>query len=251
MVASPIAEAFAGRVAVVTGSSGGIGAEVSRGLVAGGATVCGLYHRNGDAAAALCEQLGPAYRSIACDVTDDDAVRRVFRDIGESRGKVDILVNCAGGPCDGLLLRARHDDVRAALALNFESVVAASRAALPFMLKRRFGRIVSVSSVVASIGNAGQALYAGAKAGVEGFTRSLAREVGRRAITVNCVAPGFVATGLTTDLDESLKRRVVDATALGRVGTAQEVAAAVLFLASEGAGYVTGAVLHVNGGMYM
>jgi 3-oxoacyl-[acyl-carrier protein] reductase len=242
-----------GRVAVVTGGSRGIGAAVCERLVARGAVVY-CVARDVAAAGPLRESLGgDAGRLVlaGADVTDPSELGAVFARVEAERSRLDILVNCAGAASDGLLLRTSDERLRAGLRLNLEAAMAASRAALKPMLARRYGRIVSISSVVAAAGNAGQTVYAAAKAGLEGFTRSLAREVGSRGITVNCVAPGLIETRMTDALGGPARDRALEATALGRAGTPAEVAAAVGFLCGEDAAYVTGTVLQVNGGMYM
>jgi len=242
------------RVALVTGGSRGIGAAVSEWLVAHGADVYSLFRHNEHAAQALKTRLGEAgerLHLVKADVTEDAALTEAFGRVSEEAGRLDILIHCAGAVTDGLLLRMSDDRVRAGLRLNLESAIACARESLPFMLKQRYGRIVHVTSVVAALGNAGQTVYAAAKGGVEAFTRSLAREVGSRGITVNCVAPGLIETEMTDSLAGTIKARAIEATAVGRPGTPQEVASAVGFLCTEEAAYITGAVLHVNGGMYM
>jgi 3-oxoacyl-[acyl-carrier protein] reductase len=242
---------FSGRVALVTGGTRGIGAAISRDLVARGARVHAVYRADSAAAEKLRAELGDAFSVVAADLALPDVADRIVETVVEKAGRLDVLVNCAGATDDRLLLRTRSSDLRGSLAVNLEAVVLLSRAALQPMLKQRYGRIVSVSSVVASMGNPGQTAYAAAKAGVEGFTRSLAREVASRGVTANCVAPGWIATELTAHTDDAARARALQATPLGRAGTPEEVACAVTFLASERAGYITGTVLQVNGGMYM
>lgn len=244
-----------GRIALVTGGTRGIGAAVCRRLIEDGARHVHCCYGHDDAAARrLAEDLGERADRVTVhrvDVCDSDALEGLVADTIRSHGVLEILVNCAGAPADRLLLRATPAHVRAALALNLESAIVASRAALASMLRHRYGRIVNVGSVVASVGNAGQSLYGAAKAALEGFTRSLAREVGAKGVTVNCVSPGYIATEQTAALPEHLRERFLEATAVGRPGTPEDVAHAVAFLCSQEAGYVTGTVLHVNGGMYM
>jgi len=242
---------FAGRVALVTGGTRGIGAAITRSLAREGARVYAVFRGNVAAATALAGEIGDGVVAVCADAaradTADGLVERVVRE----SGRLDVLVNCAGGAADRLLLRATPDYVRQTLALNLESVIHCARAALTPMLRQRYGRIVSLGSVVAASGNPGQAVYAAAKAGIEGFTRSLAREVASKGVTANCVAPGWIDTELTSRAGESARSRAIAATPVGRAGMPEEVADAVLFLASERAAYVTGAVLQVNGGLYM
>jgi len=242
---------FAGRVALVTGGTRGIGAAITRALVRAGARVYAVYRSNAVAAAELAAELGGAVVTLRADVGDPESATAVVEGVVAEGGRLDVLVNCAGGAADRLLLRATPDYVRETLAVNLESVIHYSRAALPPMLRQRYGRIVSVSSVVAASGNPGQSVYAAAKAGIEGFSRSLAREVASKKITVNCVAPGWIDTELTSTAGESARARAIQATPAGRAGMPQEVAEAVTFLASQRAAYVTGTVLQVNGGLYM
>jgi 3-oxoacyl-[acyl-carrier protein] reductase len=249
-----VAADFDGRVAVVAGGARGIGAATCEWLAARGASVYCVFKNNEAAAGELRTKLGAAgerLHGVRADVTDERALSHLFARVAEEGGRLDILVNSAGEATEGLLLRTNEERVRSSLQLNLEASIALARAALPSMLRNRYGRIVNVTSVVASLGNAGQSIYAAAKAGVEGFSRSLAREVGSRGITVNCVAPGIIETDMTRAMSEDLRNRAIAATALGRVGSAAEVAGAIGFLCSEEAGYVTGTVLQVNGGMYM
>ena len=242
---------FAGRVALVTGGTRGIGAAITRALVRAEARVYAVYHSNAAAAAALAAELGEGLSTLCADVGEPGSAAAAVEGVLAESGRLDVLVNCAGGAADRLLLRATPDYVRDTLAVNLESVIHYSRAALSPMLRQRYGRIVSLSSVVASSGNPGQSVYAAAKAGIEGFSRSLAREVAAKNITVNCVAPGWIDTELTSSAGQSARERAVEATPVGRAGMPQEVAEAVVFLASQCAAYVTGTVLQVNGGLYM
>jgi 3-oxoacyl-[acyl-carrier protein] reductase len=235
-------------LALVTGATRGIGAAVTRCLLEGGAQVVGVYRTDDTAAEEFTSSLGDlakAFESRKLDLAEAGAVGELS-DFG-----AELVVNCAGRSRDALLLRSKGDFVSGILANNLESSITVCRVLLPAMLKARFGRIVNVSSVVASTGNAGQTAYAAAKAGIEGFTRALAREVGGKGITVNCVAPGFIETAMTSATSEKRLQSVLDSTAVGRAGTPAEVAHAISFLCETGASYVTGAVLHVNGGLYM
>ncbi len=212
------------------------------------------YLANAGAAAETVEQIagaGGRAMPLQFDVTDAAAVKAAIERAVEETGRLDVLVNNAGVAVDGLVARLKDADWARAIAINLTGVFHCARAALRPMLKARYGRVVSVTSVVGETGNAGQAAYAAAKAGVVGFTRSLAREVASRGITVNAVAPGFVDTEMTATLDEGQRSGYGALIPLGRPATAEEVAAAVAFLASPAAGYVTGHVLHVNGGLYM
>ena len=225
-----------------------------RRLSAEGATVYAGYHSSRAAVDALVGAAADDAGRIvplAVDVTDSESVGAAFERVVSDCGRIDALVCAAGGPADALLLRVRDRALDESLRLNLTSAVYCARAALPTMLKRRYGRIALVGSVVASTGNEGQSVYAAAKAGLEGFARSLAREVGTRGITVNCVAPGRIDTEMTRTLPDAHRERVLAATALRRVGTVDEVADAVAYLCAQQASYVTGAVLHVNGGMFM
>jgi 3-oxoacyl-[acyl-carrier protein] reductase len=242
---------FAGRVALVTGGTRGIGAAITRALAREGACVYAVFLSNADAASSLSRQIGDRLVTLRADIAQPEAAAALVERVVKESGRLDVMVNCAGGAADRLLLRATPDYVRQTLALNLESVIHCSRAALSPMLRQRYGRIVSIGSVVAASGNPGQAVYAAAKAGVEGFTRSLAREVASKGVTANCVAPGWIDTELTSAARDSARTRAISATPVGRAGTPEEVADAVLFLASERAAYVTGTVLQVNGGLYM
>ena len=246
--------ALAGQVALVTGGSRGIGRAIAGALAAAGATVVVNYRDN---AAAADETVGAITAAggtaeAACfDVGDAAAVRAGVQNVVDGRGRLDILVNNAGFSVDTLLLRLKEEDWERVLRTNLTGVFHCTKAAVRAMVRGRYGRIVNLTSVVAEMGNAGQAAYAAAKAGVIGFTKSLAREVASRGITVNAVAPGFVATDMTAGLSDEQKMFYTNVIPAGRIATPDEVAAAVTFLASPAAGYITGHVLHVNGGLYM
>ncbi len=240
-----------GQVALVTGASRGIGRAIAMALAGQGMTVIGTATSDAGAAA-IGEALAPHGGSgLRLDVTDGAALDAAIDSIVKQHGGLHVLVNNAGITRDTLSMRMKDDDWDAVLDTNLKAVFRASRAAIKPMMKQRYGRIVNITSVVGASGNPGQANYAAAKAGVAGMTRSLARELGSRGITVNCVAPGFIATDMTHSLPEAQKAALLGQIPVGRLGAAEEIAHAVAFLASPGAGYVTGTELHVNGGMYM
>ncbi len=242
-----------GKVALVTGASRGIGQAIALELGAAGALVAGTATSaegvaNIDAAFASAGIQG---FGLQLDVTQADALQPALDAVAARLGEVAILVNNAGITRDNLLLRMRDEDWDAVLTTNLKSVFQLSKLVIRPMMKARWGRIVNVTSVVGHSGNGGQANYAAAKAGLTGFTKSLAKEVGSRNITVNCVAPGFIDTDMTRGLADAQRDALLSQVPLGRFGQSREVAAAVAFLASEGASYVTGSTIHVNGGMLM
>lgn len=238
-----------GRRALVTGASGGIGAAVARQLHAQGAALV-LSGRRRDALEALVDDLGERARIEVADLADAAASERLIR-AAEAEGNIDILINNAGLTRDNLALRLKDEDWQTVLDVNLSAAFRLVRAALRGMMKRRFGRIINVTSIVAVTGNPGQANYAAAKAGMIGMSKALAAEVASRGITVNCIAPGFIETAMTDVLDEAQRARLLERIPMGRLGAGVDVAAAAGYLASEEAGYVTGQTLHVNGGMAM
>ena len=240
-------------IALVTGASRGIGRAIAEALGEQGATVVGTAtSRSG--AEVISERLAAAGvkgRGIVLDVTDPESIEQLLNSVAESYGAPSILVNNAGITRDNLLMRMKDEEWNSIIETNLTSLYRLSKACLRPMMKARRGRIISIASVVGATGNAGQTNYAAAKAGMIGFTKSLAREVGARGITVNAVAPGFIDTDMTRELPEAQRRALLDNIPLGRLGNPKEIANAVVFLASAQAGYITGETLHVNGGMFM
>lgn len=244
-------QALKGEVALVTGASRGIGAAIADLLAAQGATVVGTATSDAGAQAIGARLAARGGHGRRLDVTEPGAIEALVDAVASEFGGISILVNNAGITRDTLLLRMKDEDWQAILDTNLTSVYRASKAVLRGMMKARRGRIVNIASVIGVTGNAGQANYAAAKAGIIAFSKSLAKEVGSRGITVNVVAPGFIATDMTADLPEAAKEAMLGQIALGRLGTPDDVAQAVAFLAGPSAGYITGETLHVNGGMYM
>lgn len=239
-----------GRKALITGASGGIGAAVARALHGAGATVALSGTREGPLRD-LAAELGERALVVPADLSDPAAVEQLAKDAQAALGGLDILINNAGITRDQLLMRMSDADWQAVLDVNLTAAMRLARAAMRPMMKARWGRIVNITSVVGATGNPGQTNYAAAKAGLVGFSKSLAAEVASRGITVNAVAPGFIATPMTDKLSDAQKSALTERIPAGRLGTPEDVAAAVLYLAAPGAGYVTGATLHVNGGMAM
>lgn len=239
------------RIALVTGASRGIGQAIAKRLANEGYLVIGTATSEKGAAAVndYLQELGGTGRVL--NVQDAEQINQLFDSIEKEFGNVQVLVNNAGITQDGLLMRMDDNAWERVLDVNLTSVFRTSKRAVKGMMKARQGRIINITSVVAAMGNAGQTNYTASKAGIEGFTRSLAREIGSRQITVNCVAPGFIDTDMTSELDEALIQSMLNAVPLARLGKPEDIAAAVNFLASEEAGYITGTVLDVNGGMYM
>ena len=240
------------RVAIVTGASRGIGRAVARRLGAAGAVVVAAAREDhADAVVAEIRAAGGEARAVSVDVTDPDRIEAMVRTARDEFGRLDVLVNNAGIVRDQLVLRMTPADWDAVVTTNLTAAFACARAVLRTMLKQRSGRIISLGSAVGQMGNAGQANYAASKAGLAGFSKALAREVATRGITVNVVAPGMIETDMTAGLSESAQTVMLSQVPLGRLGTTDDVASAVCFLASDEAAYITGHVLAVNGGMYM
>lgn len=240
-------------VALVTGASRGIGAAIADTLAARGMVVIGSATSEAGAAA-IGERLKPIHgeaRGVVLDVNDGEAIDALVADIAAREGPVSVLVNNAGVTRDQILMRMKEEDWQTVLDTNLRSVFRLSKACLRGMMKARWGRIVSIASVIGAMGNAGQANYAAAKAGMMGFSRSLAKEIGSRGITVNVVAPGFIDTDMTRALDEGQREALLKDIPLQRLGAPEDIARAVAFLASDDAAYITGQTLHVNGGMYV
>ena len=241
---------LSGKIALVTGASRGIGKAIAEKLVACGATVIGTATTE-NGAEAISQYLGQNGKGLALNVTDEASIESVISTIKAEFGDIDILVNNAGITRDNLLMRMKEDEWQDILDTNLTSVFRLSKALMRTMMKKRYGRIITIGSVVGAMGNAGQSNYAAAKAGLIGFSKSLAREVASRGITVNVVAPGFIATDMTAALTDEQKALTVAQVPVGRLGEPAEIASAVAFLASDEASYITGETLHVNGGMYM
>ncbi len=242
-----------GKVALVTGATRGIGKAISLELAAAGAVVIGTATSEGGAGqiTAALKEAGNAGTGLVLDVASQASVDHVFETIAKSYNAPTIVVNNAGITRDNLMLRMNDEEWNDVINTNLNSIFRVTRAALRGMTKARWGRVISISSVVGTMGNPGQTNYAAAKAGVEGFTRAMAREVGSRGITVNAVAPGFIDTDMTKELSEDQKNAMLGQIAVKRLGSPEEIASAVGFLSSDDAAYITGVTLHVNGGMYM
>ena len=237
-------------LAIVTGASRGIGRAIAEKLVADGFFVVGTA-TSASGADAISAYLGEAGKGYALNVADAASIETFIESVSEHYGTPAVLVNNAGITRDNLLMRMKDEEWDDIISTNLTSVFRMSKAVLRAMMKARYGRIINISSVVGSTGNAGQTNYAAAKAGMVGFSKSMAKEVGSRGITVNTVAPGFIDTDMTKELSEDIKNGLLSAIAVGRLGQPEEIAHAVSFLASEQAAYITGETLHVNGGMFM
>ncbi len=241
---------FENKVALVTGASRGIGKAIAELLASQGAKVIGTATSD-KGASAISEYLGSKGKGLALDVTDSDSLQQVIKEIESEYGSIDILVNNAGITRDNLMMRMKDDEWDAVLNTNLSAVFKVCKAVVRGMMKRRNGRIINISSVVGTTGNPGQVNYCAAKAGLVGFSKAMAKEVAARGITVNCVAPGFIDTDMTKALNDEQKQAIFDNIPAARLGEPKEIAAAVAFLASEGAAYITGETIHVNGGMAM
>jgi 3-oxoacyl-[acyl-carrier protein] reductase len=243
-----------GKIVLVTGGSRGIGRAICLHLAAQGATVGINYVSNSTAAEEVLTEItaqGGKGFITGFDVADTKAVQKAIKEITTEQGGVDILVNNAGITRDGLMARMKDDDWDAVLNTNLKGAFTCSKAAMRGMMKKRWGRIINITSVVGFLGNAGQVNYASAKAGLVGLTKSMARELAARQVTVNCVAPGYIITDMTADLPEDIQEKIKAEIPLATLGTPEDVAGAVAYLASEESRYMTGQTLHVNGGMYM
>jgi 3-oxoacyl-[acyl-carrier protein] reductase len=243
-------DALSGEVALVTGASRGIGASIAQALAAAGATVIGTATSQGGADS-ITETLGGTCRGVVLNVANDESVQSAIKDIQGNEGSPSILVNNAGITKDNLLMRMKAEEWDDVIATNLTGLYRVSKACLRGMMKAKKGRIINIASVIAVMGNAGQSNYAATKAGMIGFSKSLAREIGSRGITVNVVAPGFIDTDMTKVLPEEQRAAMLSQVPLGKLGEGQDIANAVLFLASGAGAYITGETLHVNGGMVM
>ena len=241
---------LSGKTALVTGATGGLGGAIARGLHAQGAQVV-LSGTRADALEGLKGELGERVHSLACNLSDGAAVDGLFGEAEKLAGEVHIVVSNAGVTRDQLLLRMKDEDWETVLKVNLEAYFRLSRAALRGLMRRRWGRIIGITSVVGVTGNPGQTNYAASKAGMIGFSKALAQEVASRSVTVNCIAPGFISSPMTDALSEQQREAIMARIPAGRLGAGEDVAAACVFLASEEAGYMTGQTLHVNGGMAM
>lgn len=239
-----------GKIALVTGASRGIGKAIAEKLAAAGATIIGTATSE-SGAAKISDYLGSNGMGAVLNVSEQDSIDTLISQVKDKYGDVDILVNNAGITRDNLLLRMKQDDWQDIIDTNLTSIFRMSKAVVRGMMKKRSGRIINIGSVVGTSGNPGQANYAAAKAGVIGFSKSMAREIASRGVTVNVVAPGFIATDMTDELTDDQRAAILRDVPAERLGAPNEIAAAVCFLASDDAGYITGETLHVNGGMYM
>ena len=239
-----------GKCALITGASGGIGGSIARALYGQGAKVA-LSGTRIDPLKALADDLGDRAFIVPCNLSDVDAVKALPQKASEEMGGIDILVNNAGITKDNLFRRMSDDDWHQVININLTSTMYLMKSVMRTMMKKRFGRIINITSIVGVTGNAGQVNYAASKAGMIGMTKSFAQEIATRGITANCIAPGFIETAMTAELPENVIKNMLDAIPQGRMGQADEIAASVAFLASNEASYITGQTLHVNGGMAM
>lgn len=241
---------LSGKTALVTGATGGIGGEIAKALHAQGAIV-GISGRNEEKLNALAAELGNNVHVLAADLSSDDAIKDLVKRADEAMGQIDILVNNAGLTRDGLSMRMSGDDWQDVLDVNLTAPFKLAQAVQRGMMKRRHGRIVNISSVVGVTGNPGQCNYVASKAGMIGWSKAMAAEVASRGITVNCIAPGFIATAMTDALNDEQKSKINSTIPAGKMGASEDIAAAAVYLASDESGYVTGQTVHVNGGMAM
>ena len=239
-----------GKTALVTGATGGIGGEIAKALHAQGATVA-ISGRNKDKLDALAGELGANVHTIVADLSSSDGINALIKDAEEAMGQIDILVNNAGLTRDNLSMRMKDEEWQEVLDVNLTAPFQLARAVQRGMMKRRHGRIINISSVVGTTGNPGQCNYVASKAGMTGWTKAMGMEIASRGITVNCVAPGFIATAMTEALTDDQKEKINATIPMSRMGTPDEIASAVVYLASDEAAYITGATIHVNGGMAM
>jgi 3-oxoacyl-[acyl-carrier protein] reductase len=239
-----------GKKALVTGASGGIGGDIARGLHAQGATVA-LSGTREAPLKALADELGERAHVTPCNLSDVDAVKALAGQASDAMGGLDILVNNAGITRDNIFMRMSDEEWQQVIDINLTSTMHLMKSVMRPMMKARWGRIINITSIVGVTGNAGQVNYSASKAGMIGMTKSYAQEIATRGITANCVAPGFIETAMTAELPEQVKEKMIGNIPMGRMGTSQEIAAAVAFLASSEASYITGQTLHVNGGMAM
>ena len=239
-----------GKTALVTGATGGIGGAIARALHTQGATVA-ISGTRQDALAALAQELGSRVHVLPCDLSNKDEIEKLVPAAEEKMQKLDILVANAGVTRDNLFVQLSDEDWDRVIAVNLTSTFRLARAAVKGMMRRRFGRVIGISSVVGATGNPGQSNYTAAKAGMVGMIKSVAAEYAKRGVTANCIAPGFIATPMTDKLNEKQREAIMNRVPAARLGTAAEIAAAAVYLASDEAAYVTGSTLHVNGGMAM